>query len=555
MDEGPEETQPVDVNADDKTRIRQSHAIVIPSYASWFNMKKIHQIEKDSLPEFFETSHPSKSPVIYADYRNFMINAYRLNPNEYLTLTSCRRTLVGDVGTLMRVHRFLNKWGLINYQVNPQFKPAYALEKAPDGKVAGLPYCGDFHVQYDTPRGLFPFNTYKPLQENVNVEKLKELVSSEQSNSAGKRDLLEAPLGEDGMEPLSKKQKVDSGDWSPKELANLLLGIQKHENDWYMVAKMVGGGRTPQDCILKFLKLPIEDKYNKLSDDDLGILKFASNFPVMTADNPVISNLVFMTNLVDAEVVKAASGNASKVIDETLFKKVKEIYEEKVDSDPKPSSEEENKDVQSQDDKELSKESIDEKLKEEFDSHTSDSAAEVLCNASTAVLGLVGARSHLFANYEEREMQRLTNTILNQELTKLDLKMKKIKELETAFQRERKNLAHQQNQIFTDRLALTRSTIDITKKLHEAVRLLKPSEQSASSGANEDNLANVTRILDEVQGLLFKPAKYSLKEAAEDKPTEAASSESEAAHADTKASNLGKPLSVVEPQSFKVWAP
>ena len=58
-----------------------------------------------------------------------MINSYRLNPNEFLTLTSCRRNLVGDVGTLMRVHRFLNKWGLINYQVRPQFKPGYALEK------------------------------------------------------------------------------------------------------------------------------------------------------------------------------------------------------------------------------------------------------------------------------------------------------------------------------------------------------------------------------------------------------------------------------------------
>ncbi len=46
-----------------------------------------------------------------------MINTYRLNPNEYLTVTSCRRNLCGDVGGIMRVHAFLEQWGLINYQV------------------------------------------------------------------------------------------------------------------------------------------------------------------------------------------------------------------------------------------------------------------------------------------------------------------------------------------------------------------------------------------------------------------------------------------------------
>lgn len=46
-----------------------------------------------------------------------MINTYRLNPGEYLTVTACRRNLAGDVGAIMRVHAFLEQWGLINYQV------------------------------------------------------------------------------------------------------------------------------------------------------------------------------------------------------------------------------------------------------------------------------------------------------------------------------------------------------------------------------------------------------------------------------------------------------
>ena len=70
----------------------------------------------------------------------------------------------------MRVHRFLNKWGLINYQVKPQFKPGYALEKMPNGQPVDLPYTGDYHVKFDTPRGLFPFDTSRIPVERIDVK-------------------------------------------------------------------------------------------------------------------------------------------------------------------------------------------------------------------------------------------------------------------------------------------------------------------------------------------------------------------------------------------------
>lgn len=97
--------------------ISQTHQIILPSYSTWFDMHKIHQIEVKSLPEFFNNRNRSKTPAVYKDYRDFMINTYRLNPVEYLTVTACRRNLAGDVCAIMRVHAFLEQWGLINYQV------------------------------------------------------------------------------------------------------------------------------------------------------------------------------------------------------------------------------------------------------------------------------------------------------------------------------------------------------------------------------------------------------------------------------------------------------
>jgi SWI/SNF related-matrix-associated actin-dependent regulator of chromatin subfamily C len=97
--------------------VAQNYAIILPSYSTWFDMHSIHAIERKAMSEFFNNRNRSKSPAVYKDYRDFMINTYRLNPAEYLTLTACRRNLAGDVCAIMRVHAFLEQWGLINYQV------------------------------------------------------------------------------------------------------------------------------------------------------------------------------------------------------------------------------------------------------------------------------------------------------------------------------------------------------------------------------------------------------------------------------------------------------
>jgi SWI/SNF related-matrix-associated actin-dependent regulator of chromatin subfamily C len=97
--------------------IAQTHTIILPSYSTWFDMNTIHNIERKNLPEWFNGRNRSKTPATYKDTRDFMVNTYRLNPAEYLTFTACRRNLCGDVCAIMRVHTFLEQWGLVNYQV------------------------------------------------------------------------------------------------------------------------------------------------------------------------------------------------------------------------------------------------------------------------------------------------------------------------------------------------------------------------------------------------------------------------------------------------------
>ncbi|KAI8059887.1 SWIRM domain-containing protein, partial [Gongronella butleri] len=96
----------------------QSTVVVIPSYASWFDFATIHDLERQGMPEFFDSKNKHKTPSVYKAYRDFMIHSYRMTPAEYLTVTACRRNLMGDVCAIIRVHAFLEQWGLINYQVD-----------------------------------------------------------------------------------------------------------------------------------------------------------------------------------------------------------------------------------------------------------------------------------------------------------------------------------------------------------------------------------------------------------------------------------------------------
>lgn len=123
-DEDPAQLEATRLKLEEQARkylAAQTHDVIIPSYSAWFDMSTVHPVERRALPEFFNSRNRSKTPSIYKEYRDFMINTYRLRPTEYLTVTACRRNLAGDVCAIMRVHAFLEQWGLINYQVRIRF--------------------------------------------------------------------------------------------------------------------------------------------------------------------------------------------------------------------------------------------------------------------------------------------------------------------------------------------------------------------------------------------------------------------------------------------------
>lgn len=320
--------------------IEQSRHVVIPSFAKWFDMNEIHLIEKKLFPDFFpqptaEDVAPSvyKTPDTYRNMRDFMINTYRINPIEYLTVTAVRRNLAGDVASIIRIHRFLEKWGLINYQIDPRTKPS----------LVGPQYTGHFQLTLDTPKGLTPFvpenvtvvkgekPAEKPAEKAdvpavkqeekedfssipINLEVSKNIfdeagtskapaavlyfcnetsndVSDVRYHNLKSKALAGGNLGpliiskecyDQGLFPLNfvasdfvkLDKSVKQPEWTQQEVLLLLEGIDMYaSNDgtsqslfintngqWDRIAEHVAT-KTREECLIKFLQLPIEDKY------------------------------------------------------------------------------------------------------------------------------------------------------------------------------------------------------------------------------------------------------------------------------------------------------
>ncbi|XP_034030237.1 SWI/SNF complex subunit SMARCC1 isoform X2 [Thalassophryne amazonica] len=280
----------IDTGEDNVTE--QTHHIIIPSYAAWFDYNCIHQIERRALPEFFNGKNKSKTPEIYLAYRNFMIDTYRLNPQEYLTSTSCRRNLTGDVCAIMRAHAFLEQWGLVNYQVDAESRPL----------PMGPPPTPHFTVLADTPSGLMPVNN-RPAQ----VPPAQPMSSFPDKNKDKPIDLQNFGLRTDlYARKIPKGKPVSSTrDWTEQETLLLLEALEMYKDDWNKVSEHVGS-RTQDECILHFLRLPIEDPYLESTETSLGPLAYQP-IPFSQSGNPVMSTVAFLASVVDPRVASAAA--------------------------------------------------------------------------------------------------------------------------------------------------------------------------------------------------------------------------------------------------------
>ncbi|CAH0562382.1 unnamed protein product [Brassicogethes aeneus] len=456
----------------------QTHHIIIPSYSSWFDYNSIHEVEKRAMPEFFNTKNKSKTPEIYLAYRNFMIDTYRLNPTEYITSTACRRNLAGDVCAIMRVHAFLEQWGLINYQVDTESRPT----------PMGPPPTSHFHILSDTPSGLQPVNPPKTPQPSA----AKTLLDLDKAQETKKPEIAEITtfglkLDQYAKKPAALRNKSAASltrDWTEQETLLLLEALEMYKDDWNKVCEHVGS-RTQDECILHFLRLPIEDPY--LDDPDagsaLGPLLYQP-IPFSKSGNPIMSTVAFLASIVDPRVAAAAAKSAmnefanikdevpASVMDAHIKNVEASSIQGKFDASANlsltgiagtlPEKDEEiKKEIDIKEERDEKK--IDENVKSEPSDDKEDKSNEAdlkgdkgmkesdMQSAAAAALAAAAVKAKHLAAVEERKIKSLVALLVETQMKKLEIKLRHFEELETTMEREREGLEYQRQQLITER--------------------------------------------------------------------------------------------------------
>lgn len=218
---------------------------------------------------------------------------------------------------IMRVHAFLEQWGLINYQIDADLRPT----------PMGPPPTSHFHILSDTPSGLQAINPQKTQQPSA-AKTLLDLDKKPLGKDAELVDKIKTEALENGAagglssgvsqfglkldqyakKPAAMRNRTAASmarEWTDQETLLLLEGLEMHKDDWNKVCEHVGS-RTQDECILHFLRLPIEDPY--LEDDGgfLGPLG-CQPIPFSKSGNPIMSTVAFLASVVDPRVAAAAA--------------------------------------------------------------------------------------------------------------------------------------------------------------------------------------------------------------------------------------------------------
>lgn len=538
---------------EDKARsflAQQTYRVVIPSFAAWFDRTKIHDIEKRSLPEFFNEKHRTKTPEIYTEYRTFMINTYRLNPTEYLTVTACRRNLAGDVCTLMRVHAFLEQWGLINYQIDPETRPSFI----------GPQFTGHFQVILDTPQGLQPF---VPAPVLASTEDGKECNSTKHALEASE----EVKAGTNGNTNGTVKAEPSTDD-----------SESKHKKDESGMTKL-SIRRNLYDSAADAIALHDESQrqisaintrtYNCYTcGDDVTKIRYHNLRSKQAISALCFQNGLFPANFSSADFIKIEQTQASATEwsdqEVLLLLEGVEMYEDDWNAiayhvgtrnrescihkflqlpieDPylvrnyQPNAKGEEKEVVVGSD---SRTVPTDRVYQALSEFVKNLKKSEIKKEDLEISEILAKRSEELLESEKAAQQNNLSLLVDAELQKLNLKMKRFEELEKALAAEKSEIELAREQIYLDRLALKRQADLVSEKLSEAVNA-SSSEEAAELAAVATRLAS---------------QKLRVHSVTSGSPGNADDSSTAPTESSKAVRPSFKPVSIESPQTFTLWS-
>ncbi|KAM1224992.1 hypothetical protein ACFX2G_044764 [Malus domestica] len=482
---------------------------VVPMHADWFSPATVHRLERQVVPHFFSGKSSDHTPELYMHCRNEIVAKYMENPEKRLAFSDFQQ-LLGRLSTedLTRIIRFLDHWGIINYCAEaPSHEPCNGssyLREEVNGEIQ-VPSAAlksiDSLIKFDKPRcRLKAAEVYSSLPchgdddvsdlDNTIRKRLSEnhcnycssSLPSVYYQSQKEVDVLLCSncfhegryvVGHSSIDFVRIDSTKDYGDldgesWTDQETLLLLEAMEIHNENWNEIAEYVGS-KSKAQCILHFLRLPVEDGLlenievpgmslsSNLSDKDgRGGFHSSSNgdaagsclqdadsdsrFPFANSGNPVMALVSFLASSVGPRVAASCAHAALTVFSEDNGVSASTSIMEGSGQRMNPES------IHGREGGTYrnSANSIPQKEKNsaghgswgQSEAGVVPIRTEKVKAAAKAGLAAAAIKAKLFADHEEREIQRLSANIINHQLKRLELKLKQFAEVETFLMKE-----------------------------------------------------------------------------------------------------------------------
>lgn len=339
--------------------------------------------------------------------------------------------------------------------------------------------------------------------------------------------LTQAP-GVNGVHHKSGAEADD--DWSDQEVLRLLEGVEMYDDDWSEIERHVGS-RSAQQCIRKFLQLPIEDPYIA-TEGNMGPLRYA-RVPFEQADNPVMSVVAFLAGVVGpgvaAEAAKTAlheltDGDKKETEDKGAVEETNETaktgeekeeqaaekVEDKMDQDePKEGPEAANVDSSSKPNTPQPGATEDMAVDGEVSSESQKPVRKVphskVVRAANLALKSSAKAARELAEAEDQHIRSTLATVIKLTLTKLELKMAQFEELEELLEDERKGLESARMSLVNERLNLRKMLETVKGELAKnQTGMSTPSALSEAASQAQEALASSGVRVSQVDGTLIE---------------------------------------------------
>lgn len=265
-------------------------------------------------------------------------------------------------------------------------------------------------------------------------------------------------------------------EWTDTEILKLLEGVDKYDDDWLLISELVST-RSKEQCITKFLQLPINDEFltAKLSKSEKERLPFSDT------PNPVMTMTSFLAGHINPGIGAAAAKEALKVLLQS--------------GEGKESEKDENEQVKQEQDAQVKVEQDDDDGAMDVDEEpkkTPGAFSEDTIKKATEAALKSGVESTLkLASYEDQEIQHWTRLAVQTMVDKLVLKVQQYDELESSLENELKELEKQQGLLATSIESLSKQHFPLPTAVDVATEasmpmastpLHTPSQQLATTG-------------------------------------------------------------------------